>query len=111
MVHKHRIALHCGEGAIGAECDRAQIVIIADTGHDEVAATGGGGRGRREDAAIFAGPFFGLCLGAVVDGYLVSALLDEMPGHGVAHDAEPEKRDGSHSILRTVCSCFGVFSE
>ena len=32
--------LHAGEGAVGPERDRAQIVVVADAGEDEVGALG-----------------------------------------------------------------------
>ncbi len=47
---------HAGEGAGVAQHDRAQIVVIADAGHDELGALGRLGRGRGVGAAVLLGP-------------------------------------------------------
>ncbi len=90
-----------GEHAVVAEHDLAQIVVVADAGHDEILALGGLLRRRRGfAAAILRDPFFGLGGGAVVDRDLVAALVLEMPCHRVAHHAEPDKRHLRHCFLQ-----------
>ena len=42
MIDENLALAHAGEGAIGAERDLAQVVVIADASHDEVLALGGG---------------------------------------------------------------------
>ena len=42
MVDEDRAVLHAGEGAVGAERDRAQIVVVADAAEHEILALGGG---------------------------------------------------------------------
>ena len=40
-VHEDRARLHAGEGAVGAQHDRAQVLIVADTAeHDLLAGRG-----------------------------------------------------------------------
>ena len=56
VVDEDRAALHAGEGAVGPERDRAQIVVVADAGEDEIAALGGGAGRRRRLAAVFGDP-------------------------------------------------------
>src|SRR5581483_12277171 len=82
--------------AIGADRDRAKVVVIADAGHDEILALGGGLWRCGRLAAELLGPCLGLARRAVIDRHLVAALGDEMSSHGKAHDAETEKSDFSH---------------
>src|SRR5690606_28133906 len=85
------------EGAILAERHSAQIVIVADTGEDEILILGGLGRCRRGLAgAILLDPRLGLGGIAVVDGQLMAALLEKVPGHGIAHYAQSDKRHLRH---------------
>ena len=46
VIDEGRALLHAGEGAIGAKRDRAQVVVVADAGHHEILALGGGLRRR-----------------------------------------------------------------
>src|SRR6185437_2816948 len=55
----------------------------------EIGVLGGLGRGGRGGAAVLPGPGLGLGAVAVVDGEVVAALLADVPGHGIAHDAQP----------------------
>ena len=96
MVDENLALAHAGEGAIGAERDLAQVVVVADASHDEVLALGGGLRGSGGFAAILLDPGVGLGGGAVVDRHLVAAFVLEMPGHGVAHHAQAQKRHLCH---------------
>ena len=60
-------------------------------------------------AAELADPLLGLGGGAVVDGDVVAALVLEMPGHRVAHDAEAEKRHFRHRLLLAVATrCYAA---
>ena len=63
------------EGALGAERDVAQVVVVADAAEHEVLVLGGVGRRRRGLAAVFLDPGLGLGAVAVVDGEIVPALL------------------------------------
>ncbi len=99
VVDEHRALFHAGEGAVGTERHLAQIVVIADAGHDEILSFGCGFRRRRALAAILGDPFLGLGGGAIVDGDLVSALVLEMPGHRITHDTETEERHLRHHSL------------
>jgi hypothetical protein len=47
-------------------------------------------------AAELGGPFFGLRDIAIIDGDIVATLLLEVSRHGVAHDAETQKRNLRH---------------
>src|SRR4029079_4841443 len=87
---------HAGESAIGADRDRAQVIIVADATHHEILAFGGGLRRCAGLAAEFIGPFLRLCAGPVVNGDLVATLFHQMSRHGEAHYAETEKSDFSH---------------
>ena len=89
--------LHAGERAIGADRDGAQIVVIADAGHDKILAFGGGFRRRRGLVRRISRPIaFALAGGPVVHRDLVTAFGDEMSCHGETHNAETEKSDFGH---------------
>ena len=96
VVDEGRALLHAGKGAVGADRDRAQIVVVADAAHHEILALGGGLRGRGGLAAELLGPLLRLGRGAVVDGDLMATLFDEVSCHGETHDAETEKCDFGH---------------
>ena len=96
MVDEGRALLHAGEGAVSADRDRAQVIVVADAAHHEILAFGGGLRRRGGLAAELVRPFLGLGAGPVVHGHLVAALFDQMSCHGETHHAETEKSDFSH---------------
>ena len=94
-------ALHAGEGAVVAERDRAQVVVVADAGEDDIGASAAASPAwrratcRRTPATQL--PRLGG--GAVVDGDRVAGAR-QVAGHRIAHDAEAEegdaaRRDGS----------------
>src|ERR1051326_933746 len=87
------------KGAVGAEHHLAQVVVVADAGHDEVLARCGFLRRPGAPAAMLRDPFLGLGGGTVVDGDIVAALGLEMAGHRITHHAETEKRDLRHPVL------------
>ena len=91
VVHEHRALLDAMEGAVRPERHLAQVIVVADAAHDEVLAFGRLFRRRRLASPVLAHPFLGLGGGAVIDRDLVPALVLEVPGHGIAHDAEPEE--------------------
>ena len=99
VVDHDRALARAGEDAVLAEHHFAQIVVVADAGHDEILALGRLFRGRRAFAAVLRDPFFGLGGGAVVDRDLVAAFGLEMPRHRVAHHAEPDECDLCHRFL------------
>ena len=103
MVDEHRALAHAGEGAIGAERDFAQVVVVADAAHHEVLA-----RAAAFGVAAVLPPnsvthFSRLGGGAVIDRDLVAAFVLEMPGHGVAHDAQAQKRYLRHRFSPSNC--------
>ena len=103
MVDDDRALRDAGEDAVLAEHDLAEIVVVADAGHDEVLALGRRLRRRRAAAAMLGHPLFRLGGGAVVDRDLVAAFRLEMPRHRVAHHAEPDKRHLRHRFF-SACS-------
>src|SRR5262249_56498189 len=102
---------HAGEHAVLAEHDLAQIVIIADAGHDKVLSLGRLARRGCGLAAVLRDPFFGFGRGAVINRDLVAAFRFEMSGHRVAHDAEPDKCDLCHYLLRAAAWSRSVFAD
>ena len=53
VVDEHRARLHAGEGAVVAEHDRAQVVVVADAAEDDVGAGRGlARRGRMRSGAL-----------------------------------------------------------
>ena len=89
---------HALEGAVRAQGDLAQVVVVADAGEDDLLALGGLARSRGSASAVLGHPFLGLGRGAVVDRHLV-ALRREMPRHGIAHHAKSEKCNLRHNLL------------
>src|SRR5262249_23278853 len=96
VIDEDRAFGNAVEGAVRPQRDLAQVVVVADAGHDEVLALGGGARRRRGTPAALRHPLLGLGGGAIVDRDLVTALDLEVTGHRVAHHAEPEKRNLCH---------------
>jgi hypothetical protein len=96
VVDEDRAAPHAGERAIGAEHDRAQVVVVADAGEDDVRAGGGfAGRCRAAMAtrrAVLGEPLCGFRRAAVVDADAVPGAC-QVPRHRMAHHAEAEKSD------------------
>ncbi len=103
MVDEGRALLYAGKGAVGADRDRAQIVVIADAAHHEILALGGGLWRRGGLAAELLGPLLRLGRGAVVHCDLMATLLHEVPCHGETHDAETEKCDFGHICYLVYC--------
>ncbi len=99
VVDKDRAARHAGEGAVGAERHRAQIVVVADAGEDDRPAARRVARRGGRSAAVLRHPFLSPRRGAVVDDDFVAAAGFEVARHRVAHDAQSEKRDFSQCPL------------
>jgi hypothetical protein len=81
------------ERAIWPRHDRAQVIVIANTGTNDVTVDCGQRRRRCLFATMLAkglDPALRLGCRTVVNGD-VMALGGQMAGHGVAHDAEPEE--------------------
>ena len=86
------------EGAVRPKRHLAKIIIVADTGEDEVGIARGRRRCVRGSAAEFGDPSVGALARAIEhDDVVVSAHL-EMAGHGIAHDAEPDPGDFAHCL-------------
>ncbi|MPL79213.1 hypothetical protein SDC9_25088 [bioreactor metagenome] len=90
VVDEDRVRPHAGESALVAETDGAQVVVIADAGHDEIGARGGRGRRGRGAPAMARHPGLGLGRRAVVDRHLMP-LRRQMPRHREPHHPEPQK--------------------
>ena len=92
VVHKDRIGGHTGEGAIGAQGDAAQVVVIANAGKNNRRPRRGFAGGFGDLAVMLRGP--GLCTGgrAVVDGDVMSRR-SQVAGHRPAHGAESKEGD------------------
>ena len=71
VVDEDRARCHAREGAVGPDGHRAQVVVIADAGEDDLLAHAAASRRLRGLAAMFPDPFLGLGECAVVDGDLV----------------------------------------
>src|SRR4051812_1620446 len=96
MVDEGRAFLDAGEGAIGADRDRTQIIVVADAAHHEILTLGRGFRSCRRASAELARPFLRLRRSPVVDGHFVAAFFHQMSCHRETHHAETEKSDFSH---------------
>src|SRR5215213_5389760 len=103
VIDKYRALLHPCKSAIGAERHFAQIVIVANAGHDEILAFGSLLRRWGPLAAVLRDPFLSLGSGAIVDGELMAAFALEMSGHRVAHDAQTKKCHLCHRHLLPRC--------
>src|SRR5260370_525441 len=79
--------------------DAVEGVVVADGDEGEMLALGRFCWGLGALAGELCDPFLRLGGGAVVDRDVVAALGLEMPGHRIAHHAEPEKRHLRHSVL------------
>ena len=91
VIDKDGPRLHARKGAVVAQHNGAQVVIIAHAGEDHACALDGfAGRGRMAAARKLFGPGFGLGRRAVVDRDLM-ASRSQVPGHGVAHDTQAQK--------------------
>ncbi len=88
--------LHAGEGAVGADRDRAQIVVVADAAHHEILAFGGGLRGRGGLAAELVRPFLRLGGGRGCTRSPRGRLFRPGVLPWETHHAETEKSDFSH---------------
>jgi hypothetical protein len=75
------------------------MLVIADASEDEIGVSGGVSGCGCDPSAKFRGPGFRLGARAVVDGNVVLTARREMPGHGKAHDAEPDEGDFAHGII------------
>jgi hypothetical protein len=103
VVDEGRTLLHAGEGAVGAERDRAQIIVVADAANHKILAFGSSLRRRRAAAAELVGPFLRLRRRAVVHRHLMATLFHQMSCHGETHHAETEKSDFSHVCYLVRC--------
>ncbi len=90
------------ERAVSPERHRAEIVVIADAGEDEVGAFRRLGRGRRQPAAKLREEGVRLGARAVEHNDVVAPARLEVAGHGKAHDAEPDPGDFAHWLRSIV---------
>jgi len=99
VIDEDRALLHPRQHTVIAIDDRADVVVVADAHHDEIAVLGGLARRGRVLAAVLLGPLLRFGRGAVVDGHVVAAFLEQVAGHGIAHDAEAEERYFRHRFV------------
>jgi len=78
-----------------AERHLAQVVVVADAAHHEILANGCG-LGSRRPCRRTAPPTSQPWRRAVIDRHVMPAFCLEMPGHGVAHDAQAQKSHLRH---------------
>ncbi len=98
VIDENRRFFEALEGALRAGRHGAQIVVVSDAGKDKLLALRGLAGGRRAAAAKFFDPFLRPRRRAIVNRDVMAVRL-EVPGHGVAHDAEAEERDFCHGLL------------
>ena len=99
MIDEHSAFFHTRINTVRAQGYLTQIIIGADTGEDDAGATGGRLWRPGAGPAMFRHP--GLGPGAVpIKNGDIMTLGGQMPGHGVAHDAQPYKGDlFTHAVL------------
>jgi len=87
MIDEDRARPHAREGAVGSQCDGAQIIVVSYARENEIAPRGRLTRGPSALPTMLIDPTG--CLGhrSVIDDDDV-ASGGEMPGHGKAHDAQ-----------------------
>jgi hypothetical protein len=98
VVDEKRALAHAVESAILADRHFAQIIIVTDAAEHDLLTLSCFLRCFGSLAAMGFHPFFGLGMGAVIDGD-VMALLRQMAGHRASHYAQTEKSDFSHGEL------------
>ena len=95
VVNEHGAFRHPGKGAVLAQHDAAQIIVIADAAEDHL-GTLCRFAGRLGDlAAMLLLPFGSAGCCAVIDGHLMSARF-QMSRHRIAHHAEADPRYFRH---------------
>ncbi len=102
VVDEDRAGLEAQEGALVAGGDLAQIAVVAHAAEYEIRVPRGLLRRRRHLPAELGNPGLRLAGCAIIDGEIVPALGADMPGHGIAHDAQPNKRNFAHRAPPTV---------
>ena len=107
MIDEDCALFHAGEGAIGSDRNRAQIIVVADAAHHEILAFGRGFWRRRGAPAELVRPFLRLGAGPVVHGHLMATFFHQMSCHGETHYAETEKSDFSHVCYLEVLPALG----
>ncbi len=101
VIDKDRTPVHAGKGASLAPADLPQVIVIADTGHDELCPLGRFARGGGGATLVLADPGLGLGGGAVPDSDLVSGG-GKMASHRKAHHSKSQKSHSRHQILLLV---------
>ena len=91
VVDEDRARLHAGKRAVLTDRDGAQVIVVSDTGEDEIGAVGGFLRRRGHGAAELLDPFPGLGCRAVVDRDVVAALDRQVARHVVPHYAKADE--------------------
>ena len=85
-----------GKHTVLAEHDAFDVRVVAHASEYDLGALGGFPRGCSHAAAELAPPLLGLRARAIMHRHLM-AVLDEMTGHRIAHDAQSDKRYLRHS--------------
>ena len=79
-----------------ADGDRAQVIVVPDAGKHKIGFASGLFRRWSHLAPEFGDPGLRLAERAIVDGDIVSAFRADVPGHGIAHDAQSNKCNLAH---------------
>ena len=96
VVDEHRAGLQAMERALLACGDLAEVLIVANAAEHEIRVLRRLPGGWRQLPAIFRNPRPSLAKRAIIDGEIVPALGADMPGHGIAHDAQADKCNFAH---------------
>ena len=106
VIDDDRTGCRAGQNTISTQNDLAHVVIIADTGEDDIAAVGCFGRGRRRRALELLAPLRRFGRRAVIHDHILTGLR-QVAGHRVSHHAEPDEC-GAHRQAASFCvlPCF-----
>src|SRR5262249_7877587 len=96
VVNVDGTRLHAGKGARRPEGHRTQIIIVTDTGEDEISAFRRSFRCWRKSAAVISGPFLGLRRCAIEYCELVTSTFRQVAGHRITHNTKTNERYFSH---------------
>jgi hypothetical protein len=72
------------------------MLVVADAGEDEIGVARSVRRCRCDPSAELRNPGFRFRARAIVDRDVVLATRRQMPGYGIAHDAESNECDFAH---------------
>ena len=98
VVDEQAARRHSGEGALLAQRHGTQVVVVTDATEHQLGASTGLARRIGAPSGVLLDPAQRLGRRAIVDTDVVALSL-QVPGHRVAHRAQAEKCDRSHSVI------------